>query len=75
MIWEEMTVSRFKQWLYNKFLPAWCKDDLLEANARLTVAVEAQRQNIDRLNAYIDGLETAIRYQRRVTVRNEVRRE
>lgn len=68
-------MTKFKRWLYNKFLPAWCKDDLLEANARLEAKVEAQRQKIDRLNAYIDGMEAAMRYQRRVTVRNEVRRE
>ena len=68
-------VSRFKRWIFNKFLPAWCKDDLLGENERLRAAVEAQRQKIDRLNAYIDGMETAMRYQRRVTVRNEVRRE
>lgn len=68
-------MSKFKRWLYNKFLPALCKDDLMEANAQLEAVVEAQREKIDRLNAYIDGMETAMRYQRRVTVRNEVRRE
>ena len=68
-------MSRFKRWLFNKFLPAYCKDGLLEENARLEAAVEAQRQKIDRLNAYIGGLEAAMRYQRRVTVRNEVKRE
>ena len=68
-------MTKFKRWLYNKFLPAWCKDDLLEANAKLRAAIEIQNQTIDRLNAYIDGVETAMRCQRRVTVRNEVRRE
>ena len=68
-------MSKFKRWLFNKFLPALCKDGLMEANDRLARTVEAQRQKIDRLNAYIDGMETAMRYQRRVTVRNEVRRE
>lgn len=68
-------MSRLKRWLYNKFLPAWCKDDLLERNAALVETVEEQRKKIDRLNAYIGGMEAAMRYQRRVTVRNEVRRE
>lgn len=66
---------KFKRWLYNKFLPAWCKDDLLEANARLVEQAEAQGREIGRLRAYIDGMETALRHQRRLTVRNEVRRE
>lgn len=68
-------MSKFKRWLYNKFLPAWCKDDLLEANARLREQTEAQSREIDRLRAYISGLETAMRHHRRLTVRNEVRRE
>lgn len=72
---EGQMMGKFKRWLYNKFLPAYCKDDLMEANARLAETVEAQRQKIDRLNAYIDGMEAALRYQRRVTVRNEVKRE
>lgn len=67
--------GRFRRWLYNKFLPAWCKDDLLETNARLAAEVEAQRQEISQLRAYISGVETAMRYQRRATVRNEVKRE
>lgn len=68
-------MGKFKRWLYNKFLPAWCKDGLLETNARLLEQVEAQGREIDRLRAYIGGMETALRHQRRVTVRNEVRRE
>ena len=68
-------MSKFKRWLYNQFLPALCKDDLLEANARLEETADALRQENTRLRAYIDGMETALRYQRRVTVRNEVMRE
>lgn len=68
-------MTKFKRWIYNKFLPAYCKDDLLEANARLEATVEHQRHKIDRLIAYIDGMEVALRYQRRVMVKNEVKRE
>ena len=66
-------MSRFKRWLYHKFLPAWCRDDLLEANAALLAANAEQQQEIDRLRAYIRGLETAMRNQRRIIVKNEVR--
>lgn len=67
-------MTKFKRWLYNKFLPAWCKDDLMEINECLTRETAAQRQEIDRLKAYINGIEAAMRYQRRVTIRNEVRK-
>ena len=68
-------MSKFKRWLYNKFLPVWCKDELMEENARLMGIVKAQGQEINRLRAYINGMETAMRHQRRVMVRNEVKRE
>lgn len=61
-------MSKFKTWLYNRFLPAWCKDDLLAANKRLETVATEQRQEIERLNAYIGGLETGIRAQRRMTI-------
>lgn len=68
-------IKRFKQWLYNRFLPAWCKDDLLAANKRLSDVVIEQRNEIGRLNAYIDGFETAARLQRRITINTgEVRK-
>ena len=65
-------MKRLKQWLYQRFLPAWCRDDLTQTNARLLAANAEQQREIERLNAYIAGLETALRYQRRISVRNEV---
>ena len=53
-------MSKFKQWLYQRFLPAYCRDDLMEANTRLLAANAAQKQEIDRLRSYIAGLETAM---------------
>lgn len=68
-------MTRFKQWLYNRFLPAWCKDDLISANTHLTAVIVEQKQTICRLNAYIDGFETAARLQRRITINTgEVRK-
>lgn len=66
-------MSKFKRWLYNRFLPAWCKEELLSANRALSKTVAKQQHEIERLNAYIDGLETALRVQRRITIRNEVK--
>lgn len=67
-------MRKFKRWLCLKFLPVYCRDGLMEDNAALRAEVERQKQQIARLNAYIEGMETALRYQRRV-VRNEVKRE
>lgn len=62
-------MTKIKTWLYNRFLPAWCKDDLLAANKRLETVVTEQRQEIERLNAYIDGMTAAMRAQRRITIK------
>lgn len=66
-------IKRFKAWLYNRFLPAWCKEDLMTTNARLAQIVTEQKQEISRLNAYIDGIETAIRVRNKVIINNGVK--
>lgn len=65
-------MSKLKQWLYLKFLPDWCRSDLMEANQHFAKVILEQKHEIDRLNAYIDGFETAMRSQRRVIIKNEV---
>ena len=61
-------MAKLKQWLYNKFLPAWCKDNLLEENARLKLKLAELKQKNDLLNAYIEGFTNAVRLQRKITV-------
>ena len=68
-------MKKIKAWLYGRFLPAWCKDDLMETNAHLTAVIAEQRREIERLRAYTDGLETAMRRERRIVIRNEVKRD
>lgn len=65
-------MTRLKEWLYGCFLPAYCRDDLLAANKRLSEQLREQRAENERLQCYIRGLETGIRSQRRVNIRNEV---
>lgn len=69
-------IRKFKNWLYNRFLPAYCRDDLMEENARLLAANAEQKREIERLNAYIAGMQTALRRQTRITINGgEVRKE
>lgn len=67
-------MSKFKRWLYNKFLPAWCKDELLEENAQLRDRAVKQLQEIDRLSAYIDGMERTMKLQKRILIQGGERR-
>lgn len=66
-------MSKIKQWLLERFMPAWAKDSVYRENAVLRDKLDRQAQEIRELNAYIDGLETALRVMRRIVVQNEVR--
>lgn len=66
-------MRRFRKWLLEKFLPAWAKDSVYADNKRLLAQLERQAQEMRELNAYIDGLETALRSMRRIVINNEVK--
>ena len=57
-------MRRFKTWLMERFLPAWAKDSVYRENEALRTELEQKRHEIRVLNAYIDGMETALRRNR-----------
>lgn len=61
-------MRKLKKWLYERFLPAWCRDDLMRANELLSEKVQAQAKEIERLEAYIDGIHDAQRRQPRIVI-------
>ena len=63
-------MKKIKQWLINHFLPMWAKETVLQDNKRLIKEIEELRQQLVERNAYISGLETGIRAQRRITINN-----
>lgn len=64
-------MSKFKKWLYERYIPAYLRDDLMEANERLQKKVDAQAAEIDRLNAYIDGMQDAMIRQSRIIIKGK----
>lgn len=70
---EEGKVRRFRQWLLERFLPAWAKDSVYRENKLLRDRLDERDREIRELNAYVDGLETALRSMRRIVIQNEVR--
>ena len=64
----ERAMKKLREYLINRFLPAWCREELLEENKKLRQKVERQAAEIDRLNAYIDGVSDALRRQPRIIV-------
>ena len=65
-------MRKLKEWFLLTFLPGWAKETVLRENRALQQKLDTQRAELDRLRAYVDGLEFAIR--RRVVIRNEVGR-
>lgn len=67
-------MKRLRDWILNKFLPAWAKDSVYRENAFMKAEIGRLKAENERLNAYIDGLEYGIRAQRRITIHNEVKK-
>lgn len=61
-------MTRLKRWIIDKFLPAWCRSELMDENRRLIEKIEKQAAKIDRLNAYIDGLQDALCRQPKIII-------
>ena len=59
-----------KRWLQNQFLPMWAKQTLLWEKNQLEKENLILRQEIDRLESYIDGVKTGIRAAKRVSIIN-----
>ena len=57
-----------KKWLQDYFLPVWAKQTLLWEKNQLERENLALRQEIERLEAYIDGVKTGIRAGKRVVI-------
>lgn len=59
-----------KKWLQNRFLPMWAKQTLLWEKQQLERENLALRQEIDRLEAYVEGVKTGLRAAKRVNIIN-----
>lgn len=61
-------MMKLKRWLINRFLPAWAKETLLKEYEKLLRENMALKAKIKEQDAYIDGLESGIRNQRRIII-------
>lgn len=66
-------MRKIKTWLLERFLPAWAKESAYRENQLLRAKLDDRDREIGELNAYIDGLETAMRSMRRIVIQNGVK--
>ena len=59
-------MKRIRTWLFERYFPAAAKVEIAELRHHIA---DLRAEN-DRLNAYINGLETGVRLQRRITINN-----
>ena len=57
---------KLRKWLFERYFPAAAKETI----SVLEREIRARDAEIKRLNSYIDGLETGMRFQRRVIINN-----
>lgn len=65
-------IRKFKTWLIERFLPAWAKDTVYRENEDLRAKIKMMECHIGEQEAYINGLERGMRFQRKITIHNEV---
>ncbi len=67
-------MRKLRTWLLERFLPAWAKDTVYRENQVLRAKLAEKEQEIQQLNAYIDGLETGLRSSRqRIVIQSGVK--
>lgn len=63
-------MGKIKNWLICRILPLWAREELLGEIDRLRQQNAALTARIEKLNAYIDGLETGMRSRSRIVIHN-----
>lgn len=63
-------MKKIRQWMTRRFLPVYLKEALLKENERLLGELREKEIHIRELNAYIEGLEFALRAQRKLVIRS-----
>ncbi len=61
-------MKKLRNWIINKVLPIYARESLQGEIARLRKENDQLRAKVDRLGAYIDGLDDGIKAQRRIII-------
>lgn len=63
-------MRKLKEWFWRRFLPEWARDQLLRENAALRSQLEKKEREIERLEAYIQGMQAGVRARNRLAARS-----
>ncbi|MBQ3045144.1 MAG: hypothetical protein IJD49_04245 [Clostridia bacterium] len=63
-------MSKIKQWFFNKYLPAYCKEELIEENNKLRMQVQELKAEKKELESYISGMQRGLRAVKKIQIVN-----
>ncbi len=63
-------MRKLKEWFWRRFLPEWARDQLMRENAALRSQLERKDREIERLEAYIQGMQAGVRARNRLAARS-----
>ena len=63
-------MHKWKEWFWRRFLPEWARDQLMRENAALRSQLEKKDREIERLEAYIQGMQAGVRARNRLAARS-----
>ncbi|WP_337574054.1 hypothetical protein [Fournierella sp.] len=63
-------MHKWKEWFWRRFLPEWARDQLMRENAALRSQLERKDREIERLEAYIQGMQAGVRARNRLAARS-----
>ncbi len=63
-------MHKWKEWFWRRFLPEWARDQLLRENAAQRSQLERKDREIERLEAYIQGMQAGVRARNRLAARS-----
>lgn len=68
-------MTKLKRWLCGRFLPTYCREEMLKENARLRRQLEQSQQEKERILAYYAGIQYALRQNKKIIIQGGERRE
>ncbi len=63
-------MRKMKEWFWRRFLPEWARDQLMRENGALRSQMERKDREIERLEAYIQGMQAGVRARNRLAARS-----
>lgn len=63
-------MSKFKKWLYDKYLPAYCREKLIEENEDFKKQLQEAKAENRELKAYINGMQTGLKSVKKIQINN-----